>query len=367
MLKNTKEKFGLVAITLHWGIGLLIIGLLALGLYMEDLPKTEEKFWLYGLHKSFGVLALFLMTLRLGWRLANIQPDFVATMKPIEKMIAKAAYLLFYILLFAMPLSGWAMSTASNYPVSFFGLFTLPNIVAPDPGLREFFGKTHELIGWGLMGLIALHVAAALKHHFITKDGTLRKMLPALLLGVFLFSSPAFAAPPVWTVDMAESRIDFTAEQQGAPFDGAFKTFKAEIAFDPDHLDQSHVQAEIDTAGIDTKNSERDRSLAESDWFDSSRFPVALFTSKSFRKLQEGQFEVTGELKIRDVLLPVIFPFTLEFSKNQDGTERALMKASFVLKRLDFNLGGKGFRDVSVIANEVTVALHIVAQHSLVP
>lgn len=366
MIKNSKEKYGHVAIGLHWLVALITLSLFGVGLYMSDMDASPDKIKLYGLHKSFGVTLLFLVTLRLAWRLSNVQPDFVTNMKAIEKKLAKLAYFSFYVLLFAMPMSGWLMSSAGGRAVSFFGLFTLPDLIDKDKDLHEFFGEFHEIAAWVLVSLVALHAAAAFKHHFIAKDGTLRKMLPVLAL-FLLTALPARAEPPAWAVLGDQSTIGFSGKQMGTAFDGTFKKFTAAIAFDPDQLDQSHVNVVIDTASIASQDAERDNNLRESDWFDLTRFPQATFTSNSFRKLSEGQFEVTGTLTIRDKTLPVTFPFSLALSKIKDGKESADMKASLVLKRLDFDLGLGEWKDVTIIENETVISLHLVAERALAP
>ena len=367
MIKNSREKFGSVAIGLHWLVAVLTLTLLGVGLYMSDMEASATKLTLYGLHKSFGATVLFLMVLRLAWRLASVQPDFVTTMKPLEKTAAKLAYFGFYVLLFVMPMSGWLMSSAAGRPVNVFGLFTLPDLIAPDKDLRELFGEGHELAAWALMGLIALHVMAALKHHFIIKDDTLRKMLPLLALGFLIPAMPAqaVAAAPDWEVLAAESHISFSGKQMGSTFEGQFKTFAATIAFDPAHLDQSKVTVSIDVASATTQDAERDRNLGESDWFNTGAFPKATYTSRTFRKLEDGRYEAEGDLTIRDKTLPITFLFTLAIAQTPDDKERAVMDASLVLKRLDFNLGLGEWKDPTVIENDVPVSLHIVAERAL--
>lgn len=177
-IKNTLEKYGAPAKALHWGVGILIIGLLAVGLIMTDMTDSPDKLQLYGLHKATGIVVLSLVLVRIVWRQINVVPTLPANMKALEKKAAHFGHLALYALMLAMPISGWLMSSAAGYPVSVYGLFTLPNLVAPDKGLRELFGDAHEIMANGLMILLAVHVLAALKHHFIEKDNTLRRMLP---------------------------------------------------------------------------------------------------------------------------------------------------------------------------------------------
>ena len=179
MWRNTSNRYGCLSIGLHWVIALLVIGLLTLGLYMTSQKMSPDIMRLYGLHKSFGITVLALVALRLSWRVYNHAPDLPVTMNRLERVLAKSTHWLFYVLLLGMPLSGWAMSSAGSHPVSFFGWFTLPGLLAPNKPLGHQFGEAHEIIGWTLIVLISLHVLAALYHHFIKKDDILRRMLPS--------------------------------------------------------------------------------------------------------------------------------------------------------------------------------------------
>lgn len=174
-LKNTSTHFGLVAISLHWIIAFLIIGLLCLGLYMVDLPLGLTKLKLYGWHKEYGLLVLGLAIVRICWRIINTTP--LLALPWWEKFAARAMHWAFYGFMFAMPITGWLMSSAANISVSFFGLVTLPNLIAPNEDLRHFFKECHELLAYALIAAILFHVAAALKHHYINKDEILRRMI----------------------------------------------------------------------------------------------------------------------------------------------------------------------------------------------
>jgi cytochrome b561 len=177
-LRNTTLIYGSIAKMFHWLMFVLIAGLIAVGLIMADMETSPDKLKLIGMHKAIGIIVLFLAALRLGWKMCNTSPLMPSSLKAWQLKAAKAAHLLLYFFMIAMPLSGWAMSSAAGYPVSVFGLFIMPNLVDPSQELREVFGETHEIMAWGLMATIALHVGAALQHHFIYKDNILRRMLP---------------------------------------------------------------------------------------------------------------------------------------------------------------------------------------------
>lgn len=174
-LKNSDNHFGLIAIVFHWLMAVLMIGLLAVGLYMVNLPISLEKLKLYGWHKEYGFLVLALAICRMLWRLVNITP--VLLLPWWELLAARMMHLAFYGFMLVMPLSGWLITSAAGLPVSFFGLFTLPDIIAPNEDLRILFQWVHQWLGYALIAAIIVHVSAALKHHFINKDNILRRMI----------------------------------------------------------------------------------------------------------------------------------------------------------------------------------------------
>jgi len=178
---NTIRRYGAIAILLHWAMALLLVGLVAMGLYMTRLPDAgfdKTKILLIMYHKEFGILALGLVGVRWGWRFGNVKPGLV-DMPEWQKVAARFVHLCFYAFMIALPLSGWLMSSAAGFPVSFFGLFFLPDLVDYNERQFQFFLALHRFLGWALIPLIAVHVGAALAHHFIHRDESLRKMLPA--------------------------------------------------------------------------------------------------------------------------------------------------------------------------------------------
>lgn len=175
---NSRVQWGFVSKTFHWIIVVLIIVQYTLAQVAEDLPLGLQKFTTLARHKSIGLTILGLAILRLLWRWANPTPELPGTLKPWEKKLATTTHFAMYLLLFAMPVTGWLMSSAANFPVSWFGVFTLPDLLAPDRGLQETLHDVHETLFKFLVTLAVLHVAAALKHHFWLKDDVLRRMVP---------------------------------------------------------------------------------------------------------------------------------------------------------------------------------------------
>ena len=174
-LKNTDSHFGFITIFIHWIMAVLIIGLLVLGIYMVNLPISLQKLKMYGWHKEYGLLALALVIARLIWRWINVTPQLALPV--LEKIAARSVHYSFYLFMFAMPITGWLITSAAGLPASFFGLVTLPNLISPNEALRPLLQEIHKWVGYGLIGTIILHASAALKHHFINRDDILKRML----------------------------------------------------------------------------------------------------------------------------------------------------------------------------------------------
>lgn len=175
-LMNTSESYGIVSKFFHWVVGITMIGLLAVGLIMKDMPNSPDKFELYGLHKSTGILIIAFIAMRLIWKFMNLTPELPQTMSPLQKIGSNAAHVFLYISMVVMPLSGWGMSSAGGYKISFFGLFTVPPIVPKSKMLGGIFHETHELLSKALIAVLIIHILAALLHHFWYKDGILKRM-----------------------------------------------------------------------------------------------------------------------------------------------------------------------------------------------
>jgi cytochrome b561 len=165
------------AVWLHWLLAVAIIGTFSLGVYMHELPVSPTRLKLYSWHKWAGVTILALSALRLLWRLSH-RPPAAPPMPAWQARAAHATHGLMYALFFAVPLSGWAYSSAAGFPVVWFGVLPLPDFVPVDKALAELLKDAHEFFAQALAILVMLHVAAALKHQFIDRDGLLDRMRP---------------------------------------------------------------------------------------------------------------------------------------------------------------------------------------------
>jgi cytochrome b561 len=176
--QSLPTRYGAVAQAFHWIIAALIVTQFVLANLAEDLPLGVHKLTLLARHKSVGMTILMLAILRLLWRLNHAPPRLPAGMSPLEQKLARATHVGFYVLLFAMPLTGWLMSSAKNYSVSWFGFFTWPNLIGKNDAAFDYLRTTHEILSDALFVIAVLHILAALKHHFWNKDDVLLRMLP---------------------------------------------------------------------------------------------------------------------------------------------------------------------------------------------
>ncbi len=176
-LRNTPQTYGLVSILLHWLVAATVIGLFALGWWMVDLTYYDA--WYKtgpDLHKSIGVLLFLAMLGRLAWRLFDAPPRPEPGGSPRLNRLALGMHHLLYLLLFAIMLSGYLISTADGRAISVFGLLQVPASLSGLPQQADIAGKVHWYLALSLIVLAAIHALAALKHHFINRDRTLKKM-----------------------------------------------------------------------------------------------------------------------------------------------------------------------------------------------
>jgi cytochrome b561 len=189
MTRTRSPHYTVVAIALHWLTALAVMTLLAAGLWMTDAiqqPDTKAvAFKVYQWHKSLGLTVMVLTVLRIIWRVMNPPPPLPSDMTPFERTAASLTHAAFYTLLLAIPLAGWAMVSASPFglPTMVFGLFEWPHItpltgVEDKKAVEAVFKFAHKIMGFGLIVLLALHIAAALKHHLVDHDDVLTRMLP---------------------------------------------------------------------------------------------------------------------------------------------------------------------------------------------
>lgn len=163
---------------LHWLMAILLFGLLALGFYMQDLPLSPDKLKLYSWHKWAGVTAFLLVAFRLSWRIAHRPPALPDSMPKLMQFAAHAGHLLLYALMIAIPLSGWLMSSAKGFQTVYFGVLPIPDLLDKNKEVGDLLALVHKSLNLLFIAVLAGHIGAALKHHFIDKDDILTRMLP---------------------------------------------------------------------------------------------------------------------------------------------------------------------------------------------
>ncbi len=187
-------------------------------------------------------------------------------------------------------------------------------------------------------------------------------VIAALISAAVLAGTPALAEAPDWTVQDG-SRVGFIATQGGAPVEGVFETFEAEIRFDPEALDQSRVAVTIDIASVNSESKDRDDTIRSASLFDVATWPQARFEAEGFTRKDDGGYEAAGRLTMRDVTKDVVLPFTLEIAPDPEQADRlrAAAKGELKVQRLDYGVGQGLWTDTSVVGNEVVIFIDIQA------
>lgn len=403
MAEALSRGYGGVARAFHWLTAILIIVLFALGWYMADLELVDpNKFRLYQIHKSIGITVFVLALLRLLWRLTQRAPAWPAHMAAWERFAAAGAHWALYGLILLQPFIGILQSNAANFPIVFWDGIELPALIGPSAIASNILVQAHHLLGNALAALVLLHVAAALRHHIQLKDDVLRNMAPSagvgfgvVILGLLLVAPPfllieaskpvetAVSAEPepaiaavdakgaadaaiidgdAWVIE-EESVLGFIARQQGAAVEGSFLSFDAVIVFEPDDLENSRIDVDIDATTITTGNDDRDKTLKSPSFFDTATWPAAAFKSKTISATGEGQYEAAGTLTIRDVTKDVVLAFSLVIEDDPaDATRRlAEAKGELPILRLDYGVGQGDWASTGTVADEVIITIDIKA------
>ncbi len=177
-MNNSKQHYGWLAISLHWLTAICVIGLFALGFWMVDLGYYDQ--WYKpapALHKSIGICLFIVMLARIAWRLKQVQPEPLSTHTALEVKAGHMMHLTLYIMLIAIMLSGYLISTADGRAIEVFELFSVPALGSLIENQEDLAGGFHKYAAYTLIALVVMHAAAALKHHIIDKDNTLKRML----------------------------------------------------------------------------------------------------------------------------------------------------------------------------------------------
>ncbi len=181
-IAQRSTRYGTTAITLHWLLALAILAMLGVGWYMTGLPFSPQRLKLYNWHKWAGMAVLVLSVLRLVWRLMHRPPPLPSRVRSAmpqwQRSVHHGTQHLMYALFLAVPLLGWAYSSAAGFPIVFMGWLPLPDFVPVSPALADALKPFHGLAAYVLAALVGIHVAAAFKHQFVDRDGLMARMLP---------------------------------------------------------------------------------------------------------------------------------------------------------------------------------------------
>ena len=176
----TSTRYTFTAIRLHWLVTFLIIIAFPLGIFMSDMALSPLKLQLISYHKWLGITIFLFAVIRLIWRVKNPPPPLPESLLNWQKTVTHVVHYLLYVLIFAIPLTGWLMSSAKGFQTVYFGVLPLPDLIGKDKELGDLLKEVHEILNFTMLGLVIAHAAAALKHHFIEHDDILVRMLPFL-------------------------------------------------------------------------------------------------------------------------------------------------------------------------------------------
>ncbi len=373
-MSNTTTRYGAVTKSFHWLTALLILTLIGLGIFASDLPhdtaqQVARKAWLFSLHKTLGVTVFLVALLRMLWAVTQAKPRLLNAEHKLESWLAETVHWVLYAALVIVPLAGWiGHAAASGFAPIWWPFGQGLPLVPKDTGVEHAFVTLHQIAGKVLIGAVVLHVAGALKHHFIDRDATLLRMLPgtpvigpvpnlrqghasivaavaiwvgAIALGLGLglgeTQSTQAATPPAleqvtsdWEVQSGD--ISLTVVQFGSEVTGNFADWTAAIQFDDDIPTgkAGSVTATVSIPSL-TLGSVTDQAKGP-DFLDATTHPTAVFKADILHDVEN--YLARGTLTIKGNTVPVTLPFALSI---KDGI--AEMRGLVALDRRDFGVG----------------------------
>ncbi|WP_084397345.1 cytochrome b/b6 domain-containing protein [Henriciella aquimarina] len=393
------SRYGAVAIALHWAIALGIIGMILLGWNMDN---NES---LFQLHKSIGITILLLTIARIVWRLINPVPPLPAEMAGYEKTLSHIVHGTFYVLMLAMPLTGWLVVSTSyefDIPTVLYGTVSWPDLpvgfMSNETGhaIAEF---VHSKLAWVAIVLLGLHVAGAVKHEIGGEEGVLKRMIPGLFgkpdapsppprgflpafgaaIAIFLliaFVPPLFSGAasspsgaenvddagvneeafnPNWTVNQEASSITFSGTHDGSEYSGRFGDWSADIRFDADNLEDARAIVSVKTASARASKKLYTDSLKSKEWFDVEGHPTASVVLTDFQETDSG-YTAEAAITIKDSTVTVPFPFTLDI----EG-DTARMDGTATVQRTPLSLGQTSDPGADWVGEDVNIAVSVEA------
>lgn len=410
-------RYSLGAIVLHWLIAAALAFQIIFAESLEG-PRGPDLFARFQLHKSVGITILLLSVLRVGWRLIAPRPAPVPGPKW-AITLSSLVHLGFYVVMIGAPLTGWILVSTSDIKVDtlLFGSIPWPNLPVPQ-WMGEPSEEIHEILPNVGIALLVLHVAGALRHQYLLGTPILARMLPGgrgkaigavalaaaimvggIVLGKIVDPKGASAAPAAKAQTEAEpaaapaavpepvaaaqpiaaeeaqakpaddvasaprtwaqapgGRLGFTAQWNGEPVTGSFGKWSSTILFAPDALEASKVDVSIDLASVDTGDSQRDGTLSDTDFFDTSRFAKASYRATSFQALGGDRYRADGTLTLRGVSKPVPLAFTLSITG-----DKARARGTARIDRTSFGVGQGEYASTTEIAGPVAISFDFAA------
>ncbi len=395
-ISNTATHYGGVSKTFHWLTALLILTLIPLGWYANQLPydtsaELTTKAWYFSLHKTLGVTAFFVAFARIIWAISQRKPGLLNADKRIESFLAELVHWLLYGALLIVPLSGWiSHAAAAGYAPIWWPFGQGLPLVPQSTSVEHFFGAVHWVATKLLILSVFLHIAGAIKHHVIDSDATLRRMLPGRtdvppLTAQHHSAAPLLGAAALWLSaiglaagltasadhetaeavaleavssewEVQQGKIQITVVQFGNEVQGGFADWTAEIAFD-DSIDIGKTGSVTATISIPSLSlgSVTQQALG-ADFFDATTHPTAVFQA-DLQHASDG-YEAVGTLSIKGNEVPVKLPFSLSI----DG-DTAEMRGDLTLDRRTFGIGDN-MPDPANLAFEVSVMVTLTASRA---
>lgn len=383
------EKWHWLNKTFHWVMAVFIFTALILGLSFQFIDNDSLRLKVMLAHKSIGITILVMALVRLFWRLHVIAPVHENHWR-IERIAATAVHVVLYGLMIAIPLSGWLMSNYAGYSVHWFNLVEAPVLVSENKDIASTISEIHELMAWVLLGLLALHIAGALKHHVLDKDNTLRGMAgqragrtlgivaACVAIGVWL-SFPN----PLQKIEVGKESTDQTAlsdsdagtkssllgtpwkTQSGTlsfaftlsdgPVSGRFDDFTSRLHFSDDI--PVGFDVDINLHSVNTGDKQRDELLRSGPWF--GTFPKAQYHARKFvYDTDAGTWTAKGILTIKGISLPT--PFTFKLMSSSASTHAMLLHGEAKINRKHFNIGIGEWSSPDIVAHDVSVVVGLV-------
>lgn len=383
MRHNTARSYGSVARSLHWLTALIILTNIGLGLWAERIPLEQMalKVQVFSLHKTLGIAALVVALARIGWALTQTRPAPVHPDRRLETLLAEAVHWTLYGAMVLVPVTGWIEHAASEgYAPILWPLGQGLPLVPKSPALAMTMAQVHHVFALLLMGSVALHVAGAVKHAVIDRDGVLSRMtrgvpageglvarhlMPALIALAVFGAGAAYAwttrpqeAAPASVLEQAASdwqvqdgTLGFAVRQMGSTVTGQFSDWTAAIRFDPDSGEGAvTVTVNMDSVTIGTVTDQ----AKGAEFFDVAAHPTAVF--EGVIRPEGAGYVAEGPLSLRGQQMPVTLPFSLTIT---DGL--AQMQGQAVMDRRDWQVGA-GYADEATVGFQVDLTVALTAR-----